>query len=190
MRLTGLYPLVPMRHLLDRKTDSFFGPLSYLGYALLLVGLVLGSSPWWRTDAVDTIQMLSVGALLLLLGVLFKFTYHGFQLDLQHRRVREYLSMFGLKTGKWAPLPAFQKVRLTSHLRTAEDHDHDHGHTHDHEPAAPVLWYTIGLYSQSQEPDYELRTDSAEEAQKTLHLLSSQLNIPAENTLTSPTSRL
>ncbi|KAA3439748.1 hypothetical protein [Rufibacter hautae] len=179
-----------MRQLLDRKTDSFFGPLRYLGYALLLAGLVLGSSPWWRTDAVDKVQMLCVGALLLLLGVLFKFTFHGFQLDLQHRRVREYLSMFGLKTGKWAPLPAFQRVRLTSHLRTTEDHDHEHGHTHDHEPAASVMWYTIGLYSQSAEPDYELRTDNAEEALKTLHLLSDELRIPAENTLSSPASHL
>ncbi|RNI31579.1 hypothetical protein [Rufibacter latericius] len=176
------------QHLFDRKTDSFFGALSYVGYALLLAGLVLGSSAWWRTDDVDKVQMLAVGTLLLLLGVLFKFTFHGFQLDLQHRRVREYLSMFGLKTGKWAPLPAFQHVRLTSHLRLAKDHGHTHDH--DHEPAAPVMWYTIGLYSQSAEPDYELRTDNAEDALKTLHLLSTQLGIPAENNLASPASHI
>lgn len=165
------------QHLFDRKTDSFFGSLRYLGYVLLPAGIILGGSPFW--SGADKVQMLSVGALLFLLGLLFQSTYHGFQLDFQNRRVREYLSMFGLKTGKWAPLPTFTHVRLTSNLRTAEDHDH--GRTHDHEPAAPVMWYTIGLHSQSTQADYELRTDNQQDALQTLHLLSGKLNIPAED---------
>ncbi|WP_181309046.1 hypothetical protein [Rufibacter sp. XAAS-G3-1] len=173
------------QHLFDRKTDSFFGPLSYLGYALLLASLVLGSSPWWYGPASAKVQMLAVGALLLLLGILFKFTFHGFQLDFQNRRLREYLSMFGLKTGKWAPLPAFQKVVLTSNLRPSDDH----GHSHDHKPAPLVMWYTIGLFSHSDEADYELRTDNQQDALKTLRLLSGKLGIPAEDRTSSPVSR-
>ncbi|MBC3539255.1 hypothetical protein ACFSC6_07850 [Rufibacter sediminis] len=175
-------------HLFDRKTDSFFGSLRYLGYVLLPAGILLGGSPLW--SGADQVQMLSVGALLFLLGILFQSTYHGFQLDFKNRQVREYLSMFGLKTGKWAPLPAFQRVVLTSRLRSSQDHDH--GHSHDHEPAAPVMWYTIGLFSQTEQPDYELRTDNQPDALKTLRLLSTELGIPAEDqtTSSSPASRL
>ncbi|GGK62172.1 hypothetical protein ACD591_00040 [Rufibacter glacialis] len=175
-------------HLFDRKTDSFFGPLRYLGYVLLLVGAGVAGSPWWRGSEADKGQAWAVGGLLMLLGILFRFTFHGFQLDFQKRRVREYLSMFGLKTGKWAPLPAFNRVVLTSHLRAADDHGHDHGHSHEEKPAPPVLWYTLGLYSQSEEADYEFRTDNAEDAHKTLHLLATRLGIVAENHTTSPAS--
>ncbi|GAB2545687.1 hypothetical protein [Rufibacter soli] len=167
-----------MSHLFDRKTDNFFGSLSYLGYVLLLVGLATASSPWWWGEGADQTQMLAVGGLLVVLGFLFKFTYHGFQLDLQHRRVREYLSMFGFKTGKWAPLPAFQRITLTS-LQAA--HDYDHGHSHGEESAPLVTWYTIGLYSQSPSADYELRTDNQEDARQTLKLLAEKLGIAAED---------
>ncbi|WP_207435189.1 hypothetical protein [Sabulibacter ruber] len=178
-----------MNHLFDRKTDSFFGTLSYLGYVLLLAGLLTGSSPWWSGD-VDQAQMLSVGALLFVLGLLFKYTYHGFQIDFQNKRVREYLSMFGLKTGRWAPLPAFKQVLLSSNLghAHAHDHDHEHGHHHHEEPAPLVTWYTIGLYSTSPEPDYELRTDSQQDALQTMELLANRLHIPAENRAISPAS--
>ncbi|ALI98462.1 hypothetical protein [Rufibacter tibetensis] len=180
-----------MNHLFDRKTDSFFGALSYLGYVLFFAGIVVASLHWWWPGKyVDPTQTIATGALLVLLGFLFKYTYHGFQLDFQNRRVREYLSMFGLKTGKWAPLPAFKQILLTSTLRSSEDHDHDHGHPHSHddEPAPPDMWYTIGLYSQSEEADYELRTDNAEDAHKTIQLLADRLGIPSENRTNSPAS--
>ncbi|WP_205504188.1 hypothetical protein [Rufibacter psychrotolerans] len=178
-----------MNHLFDRKTDAFFGSLRYLGYVLLPGGIILGGSPLW--SGTDKVQMLSVGTLLVLLGLLFQGTYHGFQIDFQNKRVREYLSMFGLKTGKWAPLPAFKQVLLTSNLghAHAHDHDHEHGHHHD-EPAPLVTWYTIGLYSTSPEPDYELRTDSQQDALQTMELLAKRLHIPAENRATSPASHL
>ncbi|MFB9863553.1 hypothetical protein [Rufibacter immobilis] len=168
------------QHLFDRKTDSFFGSLRYVGYVLLPAGIILGGSPWW--SGADKAQMLSVGVLLSLLGLLFQSTHHGFQIDFRDRRVREYLSMFGLKTGKWAPLPAFQYVQLSSNLAPAHAHDHEHDHDHSHEDPAPLVpWYTIGLYSRQQEADYELRTDSREDALKTLQLLSKQLNIPIQD---------
>lgn len=165
-----------MSHFFDRKTDSFFGSLHYLGYILLLAGLIIAGSPWW-SNAVEKAQMLSVGTLLFLLGLLFKYTYHGFQLDFQGRRVREYLSMFGIKTGKWVPFPTFQRIILTSNLAQADDHEHHH----EGEPAPLVTWYTIGLYSQPKEADYELRTASQEDARQTLHLLATRLHVPAED---------
>lgn len=166
-----------MPHLFDRKTDAFFGSLRYLGYLLLPAGIIIGGATLW-SDA-DKAQLLSVGILLFLLGFLFQSTYHGFQIDFKKRRVREYLSMFGLKTGKWAPLPPFDRVVLTSNLRSTAE---DHGHHHDGKKPAPlVTWYTIALYSQPEEADYELRTDNHQDAQQTLQLLAERLNIPAED---------
>ncbi len=131
-------------------------------------------------SAADKVQMLSVGALLFLLGVLFQSTHHGFQLDFKKQRVREYLSMFWFKTGKWAPLPAFRRVVLSSNLGPGPN---DHGHVHDGEEPKPLIsWFTISLYSQAEAPDYELRTDNKADAHKTLQLLAKQLNIPAEDT--------
>lgn len=112
------------------------------------------------------------------LAVLFKYTYHGFQLDFEQRRVREYLSMFGLKTGRWVPLPAFTNVRLSARLHAAQDHGHQHP---GQKPAPPITWYTIGLHSQPEEADYELRTDNRPDALATLHLLAERLGIPAED---------
>ncbi|QHL87647.1 hypothetical protein GU926_09440 [Nibribacter ruber] len=167
-----------MSHIFDRKTDSFFGTLSYAGYGLLLVGALTASSPWWWSGEVNQTQMLAVGVLLLVMGVLFKFTHHGFQLDFEQRRVREYLLMFGIKFGQWAPLPAFERVILTTNM-IPQDHDHP-----GEEPAL-VKWYTVGLYSTGEEPAYELRTSHEHEALQTLELLSQRLQVPSENKLVS-----
>jgi len=168
-----------MSQFFDRKTDAFFGSLRHAGYLLLLAGLVLGSSPWWKEgDADQKVQMLAVGTLLFLLGILFRYTHHGFQLDFEKRRLREYLRMFGLRSGKWAPFPAFERVVLSSTLKAA----HDHGHLHPGEkPVPPVTWYTIGLYTGTEEPAYELRTDNQADALKTTQLLAERLDIPAED---------
>ncbi|MFC6997235.1 hypothetical protein [Rufibacter roseus] len=168
-----------MSHLFNRKTDAFFGSLRFLGYVLLPAGIILGASPLW--SGADKVQMISVGAVLFLLGILFQSTYHGFQIDFKRRRVREYLSMFGIKTGEWAPLPAFERVVLTSNLGSAHNHDHghDHAHQHDHKPAPLVTWYTISLFSDSEHADYELRTDNSEDALSTLKLLAERLGISA-----------
>jgi len=164
-----------MQDLFDRKTDPYFGSLRYLGYLLLPAGIIVAGAALW--SGADKIQLLSVGGLLFLLGLLFQTTHHGFQIDFKHRRVREYLAMFGVKSGNWVPLPQFQKVVLSSNLAPADDHGHDHGDT----PAPLVTWYTIGLYSGSPEADFELRTGHQEDALKTLHLLANRLDILAED---------
>ena len=126
----------------------------------------------------NQLQMLAVGGLLLVLGILFKFTYHGFQLDFEQRRVREYLLMFGIKFGQWAPLPAFERVVLTTNMLPQ-------GHDHPGEEPALVKWYTVGLFVTDEEPAYELRTSHEHEALQTLELLSQRLQVPSENKLVS-----
>ncbi|MBA9079619.1 hypothetical protein [Rufibacter quisquiliarum] len=168
-----------MQDLFDRKTDPYFGSLRYLGYLLLPAGIIVAGAAAW--SGADAVQLVSVGGLLFLLGLLFQTTHHGFQIDFKNRRVREYLTMFGVKSGNWVPLPQFQKVVLSSNLAPADDHDHAHDHHHDDKPAPLVTWYTIGLYSASPEANFELRTGHQQDALKTLHLLAAKLGVPAED---------
>lgn len=95
----------------DRKTDSFF-PFQFVfaGYILVLFGVYL------------LVRYNLLGLLAVLGGLFVSFSFTGIQIDFKNQEYREYLGVFQLKRGRWAPLPDIRYVTVFADRSVQEMH--------------------------------------------------------------------
>jgi|OpeIllAssembly_1097287.scaffolds.fasta_scaffold209582_2 hypothetical protein len=86
---------------INNKLGKFFGPSSsYTGYFLMAAGLAaLTYSP--------------VALTLVVPGAFMAFTYSGTIIDTGNRRIKPYVSLFGIaRTGKWIDISLFSRFNI------------------------------------------------------------------------------
>ena len=92
---------------INNKIDKIFGPSGvFAGYVLIAIG---GISSFFYPGAL----------ILLFIGVYTAFTTTGTTIDTDKKKVKHYISHFGLfRSGKWLPLESFSAIKIAkSNLR-------------------------------------------------------------------------
>ena len=85
----GMGRLIP--DYISAKTEYLFSPPGiYAGYGFMILGVV---------SSVLTVS--AVGVFGILLGVFLSLTHYGVKLDTANKRLKQYFSVFGIRTGKW-----------------------------------------------------------------------------------------
>ena len=100
------------------KSLSIDGPYSngfhLLGLILLPVGVFLLIAPVFIEGLESLERSLFVGIGALVLGLIILSTYGGVMVSFQDRKIKEYYSFCGYKTGEWLPLPEQMSTELRS----------------------------------------------------------------------------
>ncbi len=88
--------------IINNKIDKVFGPSGvFAGYVLMTVGLI--SSFYYPTALI-----------LLVIGGYTAFTTSGTIIDTDKKRIKHYISHFGLlKSGKWLELESFTGIQIS-----------------------------------------------------------------------------
>ena len=86
---------------INNKIDKIFGPSGvFAGYVLIVIG---GISSFYYPGAL----------ILLIIGVYTAFTSTGTTIDTDKKKVKHYISHFGLfRSGKWLPLESFSAIKI------------------------------------------------------------------------------
>lgn len=90
-----------MNTIIDNKLEKLFPPAaSFAGYIILIVGLLI------------FVYNLIAGLVISVFGGFMSFTYSGIQIDLESRRFRKYICIFGIKHGVWITLNNYPYITI------------------------------------------------------------------------------
>ncbi len=71
-----------------------------IGIVFILIGIV------------NLIQLYYLGVLLMLLGIPLLLIHHGVAIDTDKQQIKQYLNIFGLKTGQWRDISDARAIQL------------------------------------------------------------------------------
>jgi len=102
--------------MLDNKLNLYFPQfIQQLGWVLILFGILL---------LIMAIPMptplVPLGSILA--GLVFSLTSRGTRIDLERKRFKQYVGLFGLKAGSWEPLPELKEIVFTSNSYSQQIH--------------------------------------------------------------------
>ena len=90
------------------KTDYFFPPMArYLGYIITLIGII----------GIPKTGLTALAICIVGLGI--SFTRYGVLIDSEQNKLKEYLSVFWIKFGKWGSLKNYPYLTV---LKVIEKH--------------------------------------------------------------------
>ena len=158
------------------KSLSIDGPYSngfhLLGLILLPVGVFLLIAPVFIEGFESLEQSLFVGIGALVLGLIILSTYGGVMVSFKDRKIKEYYSLCGYKTGEWLPLSEQVSIDLRSFSYKSTNTPNGISPT----LSGKVIEYRTFLYSRdSDEPMVYLRYTNKAQAVKEAKLLSIHL---------------
>lgn len=85
-----------MNEILNFRTSYFFPPITrYLGYVISIIGII----------GVFNIGIQSL--LICIVGLGLSFTRYGVLIDTKQKKLREYISVYWIKFGKWGILESY-----------------------------------------------------------------------------------
>lgn len=102
--------------MLDNKLKLYFPQLiQQLGWMLILFGILL------LTKAIPMpTPLIPLGSIVV--GLVFSLTSRGIRVDLEHKRIKQYVGLFSLKLGFWEPLPKLKEIVFTSNSHSQQIH--------------------------------------------------------------------
>ena len=102
--------------MLDNKLNLYFPQLiQQMGWILILFGILL----LFKAIPMPS-PVIPVGAILV--GLIFSLTRRGAQINLDDKRFKRYVGLFGLKLGSWEPLPRLNQIVFTSSSYSQQIH--------------------------------------------------------------------
>jgi hypothetical protein len=85
----------------------------YVAMAMGVFSLFLVISGYGSDPEYDNTTFLWIfGTLVLAMGIFFSFSYEGITINLRNNQYREYLSVAGMRFGKWQPLPPVEAIKV------------------------------------------------------------------------------
>ena len=85
----------------DHRTGYFFGNAANLRWIFMVAGLFAMVSPYLLTLDVPIIRTAAVGVAAIIISLALKLNYFGIQIDRANSRMRDYVSIFGIRRGRW-----------------------------------------------------------------------------------------
>ena len=159
------------------KTGFVFGNAARLWFIFVLAGLFAWASPYLFEEDNEPIRVILVGAFGVLAGLILKYFTKGLQIDISGKRVREYISYFGIKFGDWSPMPHFSKVVHTSKNVTLWNTPNGISPTFK----TGITLHTIGLFGTGSNPEYIIQSESEELTKREAKRISELLNVTLEH---------
>lgn len=160
------------------KTKYIFGNGARLWIVFIIAGVFAWLSPYiYPQQENDPLKVILVGAFGVVLGLALRLCTKGLQIDLQQKRIREYASYFGIKSGEWKSLPTFDRVVLTS--RKVSHWNTPNGVSPTFK--SDVNIYTIGLFSGDANPEYIIQSESQKLAEREAEQISNLLSVPLKS---------
>jgi len=98
-----------MKHeVIDYKIGKLLGSTGIAsGYFLIVFGIVATYLYNWT------------GSILIIVGMIMAFTFEGTDIDVELKRIKNYISLFGLiKSGKWYPVSKFKRFSIYKSRRS------------------------------------------------------------------------
>lgn len=99
-------------HLFNYKRRNLGTGIHFLGAILLLASSIVLLSSVFIETADNLQKTLWVGLSAFAAGLIIINTYEGTLIDLDNKRIKEYFSFCGFKTGKWQKLPSLKTIKL------------------------------------------------------------------------------
>lgn len=102
--------------MLDNRLGLYFPQLiQQLGWILILFGILL---------FIKAIPMPNplIPLVAILAGLAFSLSYKGTRFDPNHKRLKRYIGLFGLKLGSWEALPELKEIVFTSNSYSQQIH--------------------------------------------------------------------
>ena len=141
----------------DHRTGYFFGSAAKLWWIFVFVGLFAIASPYLMISNVSELRATIIGLVAIVLGFALKLNYYGLQIDMAKSRIRDYVAVFGIRRGQWQSIPTIKKINLTSAKVSSWNTPNGVSPTFK----SNITKYTIGLFSDNQQPEYLLQPESA-----------------------------
>lgn len=160
----------------NHKSGYFFGQAAKLWWVFIITGVFALVSPLIIEIDVSTTRSILVGLVAIALSLVLKLNYFGLQIDQTKKQIRDYTAIFGVKTGNWQPIPSFKKITLTS--RNVSSWNTPNGISPTFKSNATI--YTIALFSNAENPDFFIQTESKKYADQQINHLSELLGIEVE----------
>ena len=161
----------------DHRTGYFFGSAAKLWWIFVFTGLFALASPYLMISNVSEIRTVIMGLVAIVLGFALKLNYYGLQIDMAKSRIRDYVAIFGIKRGPWQPIPTIKKINLTSAKVSSWNTPNGVSPTFK----SNITKYTIGLFSDNQQPEYLIQTESAKLARVRATQLSKLFGIEIDD---------
>lgn len=79
---------------------------------ILMIFGVIGLAAIMYGIKYDT-HIMILGLVILLITGISLSGYYGIQIDYNHKKYKQFLSLLGIKIGRWKPLPQIEKIVLT-----------------------------------------------------------------------------
>lgn len=139
-----------------------------LGAILLLAGVIVLIISLFIEAEDDLQKPLWVGISAFLAGLIIINIYEGTSIDLENKKVKDYVSLFGFKSGTWRNLPPLKTIKLVPIEQKT---------TNTPNGVSPTLSfikssYQIILFFSSENPIYTFSYNNKAEAQIKYNLLS------------------
>jgi len=147
-----------------------------LGVLFILGGVFALLSPLFISSGLPIERTRLVGIVFILVGFLITQLYTGIQLDGDQKRFREYLSIIGIRLGKWEPLPTFSSIKWKEINRTSSNIPNGVSPT----LSGTITFYRVILYGEDTKMvfsfDYKKNEKAIEKAQELESILNTKID--------------
>ncbi|MEO1256155.1 MAG: hypothetical protein AAFY41_14900 [Bacteroidota bacterium] len=149
------------------------GGFQLLGILFILGGVFAILSPLFIISSSSIEKIRFVGGAFTLIGFLITQIYTGVQLDGDQKKVREYISIVGVRYGRWEPLPAISFIKWKEIGRTLTNTPNGISPT----LSGRITFYKVILYGEDARSVYSFDYKKKHTAVKKVCLLESILKI-------------
>ncbi|GEO20361.1 hypothetical protein [Cyclobacterium qasimii] len=158
-------------HLYNYKRRDLRNGIHLLGAILLLTSIFVLLSPVFIETGGELQKTLWVGISAFIAGLLIINTYEGTLIDLNEKKIKEYFSFCGFKTGDWKKLPPVKAIKLVPIEQKTTNLPNGISPTFSTIKSS----YEIILFFSPEYPTYTFSYTDKSVAKKKLKLLSEKL---------------
>ncbi|MCJ8164573.1 hypothetical protein MKJ04_06915 [Pontibacter sp. E15-1] len=165
-----------MKTYFKTKTNFVFGDAKNFWLLFVAIGVVMWLSPFFMKQEISFLKSALLGALSLLTGLLFRYSYCGVEIDAAANRFRNYTFVLGVRVGEWKSLPDFKKIRFTTHRVRSRNLSNGTSPTF----TSSRTLYKITLVTDPLFRDLAFYLSNRKKAQHDVQLLAAILQLPVE----------
>lgn len=154
----------------------FFGGAAKFWWLFIAAGVFSFSSPYIMDSDISSGRAAVVAAGAILIGVSLKLNNFGLQVDIKKDRIRDYVSIMGIKKGQWQRIPDVQKITLTS--KNVSSWNTANGISPTFKSTNSI--FTIAIFSDRSAPDYLIQIENERHASKQAEKLSAFFGVKLE----------
>ena len=162
--------------MINHKEGYLLGDAAQWWYLFVGAGIFALLAPYFFVLQTSITRVWIVGSLAILAGACLRLHYFGTQVDSEKGQIRNFYTIFGIRKGEWKPLNGIVKIYLTS--QNTSSWSTPNGVSPSFK--SNITTYTVGLFDQTDDPQYFLQTTDLKKAKQLASSLSDGLSIPTE----------